>query len=132
MQNCLLFVICLLTFWNLYRKRNLNSLDNKNPTSIFLFKVNNGNTRTKYEVCSKVTIKTQERRQSQIFVRKTPALESVLIKLQAWRPAPSQVFSCKICEIFKNTFFEEDLQTTASVTETSLTHFMQLVSFYTT
>ena len=33
-----------------------------------------------------------------------------LIKLQA----PTQVFSCEICEIFKNTCFEEHLQTAAS------------------
>ena len=35
-----------------------------------------------------------------------------LLKLQAWRPA--QVFSCKICKIFKNTYFEEHLRMTAS------------------
>ena len=28
---------------------------------------------------------------------------------------PTQVFSCKICKIFKNTYFEEHLQTTALV-----------------
>ena len=27
---------------------------------------------------------------------------------------PTKVFSCEICDIFKNTYFEEDLQTTAS------------------
>ena len=27
---------------------------------------------------------------------------------------PTQVFSCKICKIFKNTYFEKHLQTTAS------------------
>ena len=31
------------------------------------------------------------------------------------RPATSQVFSCEMCEIFKNTYFEEHLRTTASV-----------------
>ena len=31
------------------------------------------------------------------------------------KETPTQVFSCKICEIFKNTYFEEHLQTTASV-----------------
>ena len=41
-----------------------------------------------------------------------------------------QVFSCKICEIFKNTYFEEDLETTASLNEKSSV-FMQLVPFYT-
>ena len=49
-------------------------------------------------------------------------LESLfLIKLQALRPAnmlketPTQVFSNEIWSIFKNTYFEEHLQTTASV-----------------
>ena len=44
-----------------------------------------------------------------------------LIKLQAFRPAtllketPTQVISCEHCEIFKNTYFEKHLRTTASV-----------------
>ena len=33
------------------------------PTGIYLFKVNNRNTRTRYEICSKLTVKTPERRQ---------------------------------------------------------------------
>ena len=34
-----------------------------NPTNIYLFKVNNRNTRKSCETCSRLTIKTQERRQ---------------------------------------------------------------------
>ena len=34
-----------------------------NPTGIYLLKVNNRNTRTRCEICSKLTIKTPERRQ---------------------------------------------------------------------
>ena len=30
----------------------------------YTFKVNNGNTRARYEICSKLTIKTPERRQT--------------------------------------------------------------------
>ena len=43
-----------------------------------------------------------------------------LIKLQAFRAANllketrTQVFSCEICEIFRNNYFEEHLQSTAS------------------
>ena len=43
-----------------------------------------------------------------------------LNKLQAWglqlhlKDAPTQVFSGEICEIFRNTYFEEHLRTTAS------------------
>ena len=33
------------------------------PTSIYLLKVNYRNTRTRCKICSKLTIKTQERRQ---------------------------------------------------------------------
>ena len=33
------------------------------PAGIYLFKVNNRNTRTKCEICSKLTINTPERRQ---------------------------------------------------------------------
>ena len=31
------------------------------------------------------------------------------------KKAPTQLLSCEYCEIFKNTYFEEHLQTTASV-----------------
>ena len=41
---------------NEIRKRNAT------PGGIFLFKFNNGNTRTMCEICSKLTIKTPERR----------------------------------------------------------------------
>ena len=34
-----------------------------NPAGIYLFKVNNRNTRTRCEICSKLTINTPERRQ---------------------------------------------------------------------
>ena len=33
------------------------------PAGIYMFKVNNRNTRTRFEICSKLTIKTPERRQ---------------------------------------------------------------------
>ena len=45
-----------------------NTLDNKiYPTNIYLFKVSNKNTRKRCEICSKLTIKTPERRHWQIF-----------------------------------------------------------------
>ena len=34
----------------------------RNPTGNYMFKVNNRNTRTRCEICSKLTIKTPERR----------------------------------------------------------------------
>ena len=44
------------------------------------------------------------------FIGKQLCCSLFLIKLQA----SSQVFSCKICEIFKNTYLEEHLQATVS------------------
>ena len=35
----------------------------KHPANIYLFKVNNRNTRKRCEICSRLTIKTPERRQ---------------------------------------------------------------------
>ena len=45
-----------------------------------------------------------------------PVLESI-INLQSLRPVTlsKMVFSSEICEIFKNTFFEEHLRATASI-----------------
>ena len=43
------------------------------PANIYLFQVNNRNTRKRYEICSKLTIKTPERRQwrrSGVFIFK--------------------------------------------------------------
>ena len=41
-----------------------------------------------------------------------------------YKETPTQVFSCEICEIFKNTYFEEYLRTTASefIGDTTLLH----------
>ena len=54
------------------------------------------------------------------FIEKHLCWSLFLIKLQAFRPTtvlkktPMQVLSCEICGIFKNTYFEEYLRTTAS------------------
>ena len=41
---------------------NLIKRQNNNPAGNYMFKVNNRNTRTRCEICSKLTIKTPERR----------------------------------------------------------------------
>ena len=48
--------------------KSMKSRDNRNiyATSIYLFKVSNGNIRTMCKICSKRTIKTLERRQSRL------------------------------------------------------------------
>ena len=38
-----------------------------NPPSFFLFKINNGNTKSILEICSKLTIKTPEQRHGRCF-----------------------------------------------------------------
>ena len=47
------------------------------------------------------------------FHLKTPMLESVFNKVAGI--TTTQMFFCEICEIFKNTYFEKYLWTTASV-----------------
>ena len=42
---------------------NIHKLGSNYPAGIYLFKVNNRNTRTRCEICSKLTINTLERRQ---------------------------------------------------------------------
>ena len=58
--------------WRLYHRRNLvkNGII-AHPAAIYLVKLNNRNTRTRCEMCSKLTIKTSERREwrrSDVFV----------------------------------------------------------------
>ena len=47
----------------------LNNIKSTNPVGIYLLKVNNRNTRTRCKICSKLTIKTPERRRrSGVFI----------------------------------------------------------------
>ena len=52
------------------------------------------------------------------FHIKTPVRESLLLKLKISnlikRETPTQIFSCEICKIFKNTYIQKHLWTTAS------------------
>ena len=50
---------------------------------------------------------------------------SVKKRLQLYqKDTPTQLFSCEICPIFKNTYFEENLQTTVYKTELLNSFFM--------
>ena len=53
------------------------------PAGIYLFKVNNRNTRTRCEICSKLTINTPERRQwallERVFLQKANHVEKIKI-----------------------------------------------------
>ena len=40
------------------------------------------------------------------------------------KETPTQVFSCETCEIFKNTYFEEHLGTTTSMTAANMLYYM--------
>ena len=45
------------------KEKQLLSLSGHYPAGSYMFKVNNSNTRTRCEICSKLAIKTPERRQ---------------------------------------------------------------------
>ena len=56
---------------NVKRKSLVSIFPSHNPASIYLFKVNNGNTRTMCEICSKLTItipKQNQWRRSGVFI----------------------------------------------------------------
>ena len=52
-----------LSNWNLQRLKKINSQIYQSPAGICQLKVNNKNTRTRRDICSKLTIKTPELRQ---------------------------------------------------------------------
>ena len=77
----LLQYIVDLRAWTYKNHLLINSI---NPASNYMFKVNNGNTRIRYEICSKLTIKTPERRQwypSGVFVKSEHISHLVLVFL---------------------------------------------------
>ena len=69
------WIICLWLFSGKTRFKNSSKCCNKTrithyPTNIYLLKVNNRNSRKRCEICSKLTIKTRERRRrrSGVFI----------------------------------------------------------------
>ena len=60
------FIFCIRTKQNTIIKNNNITF----PVNIYLFKVNKRNTRKRCEICSKLTIKTPERRRSGVFIVK--------------------------------------------------------------
>ena len=71
-KNLLLFLIFSCRIFLLFLVKHY-------PANIFLFEVNNRNTRERCEVCSKLTIKTQERRQWTYF---TPFSNVSIVELE--------------------------------------------------
>ena len=63
--------------------------------------------RSSHQRCS---IKKGVLKKSVVFTEKHLCWGLLLIKLKTFRP-PTQVFSCKYCGIFKNSYFEEHLRT---------------------
>ena len=54
----------------------------------------------------------------QNFIKLTEKYMYISESLQIYqKEVPTQVFSCEICEIFKNIYFEEHMRTTSSVSE---------------
>ena len=61
------------------QKSKTNTFDESiNPAGIYLLKVNNRNTRTRCEICSKLTIKTPKRRQQIVYLGRFRWLRIVL------------------------------------------------------
>ena len=76
------------------------------------------NSRSSHQRCS---IEKAVLKNFAIFTGKHLHWSLFLIELQVWGPAtvlketPAKVFFCAYCEIFKNTYFQEKLQRTASL-----------------
>ena len=60
---CKFYLQLVLIYWN-QSKAPISS----DPVGIYLFKAKNRNTRTRCEICSKLTIKTLERRHGVVLV----------------------------------------------------------------
>ena len=62
-KNILLvvYILSFFNFSNFYQQKSVDEKKNYSPMGIYLLKVNNRNTRTRIEICSKLKIKTPER-----------------------------------------------------------------------
>ena len=69
------------------------------PTNIFLFKVNNRNTRKRFEICSKLILKTPERRQwrrSVVFIVNSEQILHTVLVNGSWDIVQLSNFNGKI------------------------------------
>ena len=69
------------------------------PTNIFLFKVNNRNTRKRLEICSKLILKTPERRQwrrSVVFIVNSEQILHIVLVNGSWDIVQLSNFNGKI------------------------------------
>ena len=69
-STLLLFDRVLIPDFNIYRSRSvmMKYVNTINPNGNYMFKVSNRNTRTRCEICSKLTRKTPERRQVSLLL----------------------------------------------------------------
>ena len=90
-----------------------------NPANIYLFKVNNKNIRESFETCSKLTVKTPERRQwcrsgvSIVHFEQGNVSREVASQIY-WKHISTWVFSKKFAAYFQNNFYVEHLWMAAS------------------
>ena len=68
-----------LYYYQRKRLRQAKKQDLANPADNYMFKINNENTRTRCEICSKLTIKKPERRPLNIF---TPCSSVSIVNLK--------------------------------------------------
>ena len=69
------------------------------PTNIFLCKVNNRNTRKRFEICSKLILKTPERRQwrrSVVFIVNSEQILHIVLVNGSWDIVQLSNFNRKI------------------------------------
>ena len=66
---------------------NFNNYLATDSAGIYLFKVNNGNTRKMFEICSKLTIKTPERywRRSGVFIDNLEQISHIVLVFSLFR-----------------------------------------------
>ena len=70
---------------------NQSIRSNSNPAGIYLLKVNNRNTRTRCEICSKLTIKTPERRRRRFTPCSSVSIVNFEHVIACWEEARKRV-----------------------------------------
>ena len=68
-----------------------------------------------------------QRQPPDMFCKKSSSKFHIIHRKTRVLETPTRVFSCEYCKNFKNTYFEEHLRTTASVTKTLIVSLLSFV-----